>query len=200
MTDKTPSRRERILQTLAEMLETDPDARITTAALARSVGVTEAALYRHFPSKKKMFEALIDFVEETVFSRCQRILQDEEDAQARLRNLAQLVLVFAQRNPGLCRVLTGDALVGEDSALRQRASQFFERLETQARQVIKEGEIRQGLRPATSSARTAEWYITLIEGRIQRFTRSSFSHRPDAHFDEFWNATQQGIWRVAEPA
>ncbi len=198
MTDKTPSRRERILQTLAEMLETAPDARITTAALARSVGVTEAALYRHFPSKRKMFEGLIEFVEETVFTRCQLILREEEDARSRLRKLAQLVLVFAQRNPGLCRVLTGDALVGEDPGLRHRVSQFFERLETQARQVIKEGEIRQGLRPATSSARTAEWYTTLIEGRIQRFTRSSFQHRPDAHFDEFWEALALGIWRTAE--
>lgn len=198
MTDNTPSRRERILHALAEMLEQAPDARITTAALARSVGVTEAALYRHFPSKKKMFEGLIEFVEEAVFSRCQLILQEEDDAQDRLRKQAQLVLVFAQRNPGLCRVLTGDALVGEDRTLRQRVSQIFERLETQARQVIKEGEIRQGLRPRTSSSRTAEWYMSLIEGRIQRFTRSSFQHAPDAHFDEFWASLALGIWRTAE--
>ncbi|WP_148864381.1 nucleoid occlusion factor SlmA [Marinobacter fonticola] len=198
MTDNTPSRRERILHALAEMLEQAPDARITTAALARSVGVTEAALYRHFPSKKKMFEGLIDFIEETVFTRCQLIQQEEDDARIRLRKLAQLVLVFARRNPGLCRVLTGDALVGEDAGLRQRASQFFERLETQARQVIKEGEIRQALRPRTSVSRTAEWYMSLIEGRIQRFARSSFQHTPDAHFDEFWDALALGIWRTAE--
>src|SRR5690554_2545172 len=108
MTNPKPSRKEAILQALVEILETDPGARITTAGLAREVGVTEAALYRHFPSKRKMFEALIDFAESTVFSRCQLILQEQEDAQVRLKQLARLMLVFAERNPGLCRVLTGE--------------------------------------------------------------------------------------------
>src|SRR5690606_29001145 len=169
MTEQQPSRRETILQALAGLLETDPGARITTANLARTVGVTEAALYRHFPSKRKMFESLIEFAEDAVFSRCQLILQDQDDARVRLQQLAHLVLVFAERNPGLCRVLTGDALVGEDEALRRRSSQFFERLETQVRQVLKEGEIRQGLRPRTSAARGADWLLVFIEGRIQRF-------------------------------
>ncbi|MGQ7273500.1 nucleoid occlusion factor SlmA [Marinobacter sp. V034] len=198
MATRTPNRREAILQALAGMLESAPDARITTAALARAVGVTEAALYRHFPSKKRMFEGLIEFAEESVFSRCQRILQDETDARQRLYKTAQLILVFAARNPGLCRVLTGEALVGEDGALRHRTSQFFERLETQTRQILKEGELRDGLRPATSAARAAQWYMTFIEGRIQRFTRSSFQHRPDEHIEELWAALAPGLWRDAE--
>ncbi|MAZ05000.1 nucleoid occlusion factor SlmA [Marinobacter sp. SS8-8] len=194
MTDQKPSRREAILHALVELLETDPGARITTAGLARSVGVTEAALYRHFPSKRKMFEALIEFAEEAVFSRCQVILQEQEDVRVRLQQLVHLVLVFAERNPGLCCVLTGDALMGENDALRRRASQFFERLETQVRQTLKEGEIRQGLRPRTSAARGADYVLVFVEGRIQRFVRSSFSRLPSTDFDESWGLVAEGVW------
>ncbi|SFN17754.1 nucleoid occlusion factor SlmA [Marinobacter pelagius] len=194
MTDPKPSRREAILHALVELLETDPGARITTAGLARTVGVTEAALYRHFPSKRKMFEALIEFAEDAVFSRCQVILQEQEDVRTRLQQLVHLVLVFAERNPGLCCVLTGDALMGENESLRKRASQFFERLETQIRQALKEGEIRQGLRPRTSAARGADFVMVFVEGRIQRFVRSSFSRLPSTDFEESWGLVSQGVW------
>ncbi|WP_336365751.1 nucleoid occlusion factor SlmA [Marinobacter sp. C2H3] len=194
MTNQKPSRREAILHALVELLQTDPGARITTAGLARTVGVTEAALYRHFPSKRKMFEALIEFAEDAVFSRCQVILQEQEDARTRLLQLAHLVLVFAERNPGLCCVLTGDALMGEDAALRKRASQFFDRLETQLRQVLKEGEIREGLRPRTSAARGAEFVMVFLEGRTQRFVRSSFARLPTADFEESWGLVSQSVW------
>jgi len=194
MTDPKPSRREAILHALVELLETDPGARITTAGLARTVGVTEAALYRHFPSKRKMFEALIEFAEEAVFSRCQVILQEQEDVRARLQQLVHLVLVFAERNPGLCCVLTGDALMGENDSLRKRASQFFERLEMQIRQALKEGEIRQGLRPRTSAARGADFVMVFVEGRIQRFVRSSFSRLPSTDFEESWGLVSEGVW------
>lgn len=195
MTNQKPSRRDAILQALVEILETDPGARITTASLARAVGVTEAALYRHFPSKRKMFEALIDFAEETVFTRCQRILQEQEDAKVRLQQLTQLVLVFAERNPGLCRVLTGEALSGENEALRKRASQFFDRLETQVRQILKEGDIRQGLRPQPTANRAADWVMTVVEGKIQRYIRSGFSRLPSAEFDEQWMMVSGSIWQ-----
>lgn len=194
ITDQKPSRREAILHALLELLEKDPGARITTSVLAKSVGVTEAALYRHFPSKRKMFEALLEFAEEAVFSRCQVILQDQEDVRVRLQQVVHLVLVFAERNPGLCCVLTGDALVGENEALRKRASQFFERLEMQVRQTLKEGEIRQGLRPRTSATRGADFVLVFIEGQIQRFIRSSFSRLPTADFDESWGLVAEGIW------
>ncbi|MCK0163372.1 nucleoid occlusion factor SlmA [Marinobacter sp. S6332] len=194
ITDQKPSRREAILHALLELLEKDPGARLTTSVLAKSVGVTEAALYRHFPSKRKMFEALLEFAEEAVFSRCQVILQDQEDVRVRLQQVVHLVLVFAERNPGLCCVLTGDALVGENEALRKRASQFFERLETQVRQTLKEGEIRQGLRPRTSATRAADFVLVFMEGRIQRFIRSSFSRLPTADFDESWGLVAEGIW------
>jgi TetR/AcrR family transcriptional regulator len=194
MTDQKPSRREAILQALVALLETDPGARITTAGLARTVGVTEAALYRHFPSKRKMFEALIEFAEDAVFSRCQVILQEQEDVRTRLQQLVNLVLVFAERNPGLCCVLTGDALMGENEALRKRASQFFERLETQVRQALKEGDIRQGLRPRTSAARGADFVMVFLEGRIQRFVRSSFSRLPSTDFEESWGLVSESVW------
>ncbi|OEY65712.1 nucleoid occlusion factor SlmA [Marinobacter sp. X15-166B] len=191
---QVPSRQEAILLALAGLLETDPGSKITTANLARAVGVTEAALYRHFPSKRKMFEGLIDFAEEAVFSRCQQILNEQGDARVRLSQLTSLMLVFADRNPGLCRVLTGEALTGEDDVLRRRASQFFERLETQLRQVIKEGEIRQGLRVGTSSTRAAAWLMVFVEGRIQRFVRSTFKHRPAQDFDESWALLTATLW------
>lgn len=194
MTDQKPSRRETILHALLELLENDPGARITTSVLAKSVGVTEAALYRHFPSKRKMFEALLEFAEEAVFSRCQVILQEQEDVRVRLQQLAHLVLVFAERNPGLCCVLTGDALIGENEALRKRASQFFERLETQIRQTLKEGEIRQGLRPRTSATRGADFVLVFMEGRIQRYIRSSFSRLPSTDFDENWELIAEAVW------
>lgn len=194
MTDQKPSRREAILHALLELLENDPGARITTSVLARSVGVTEAALYRHFPSKRKMFEALLEFAEDAVFSRCQVILQEHDDVRVRLQQLMHLLLVFAERNPGLCCVLTGDALVGENEALRKRASQFFERLETQVRQILKEGEIRQGLRPRTSATRGADFVLVFMEGRIQRFVRSSFSRLPSTDFDESWELVAEAVW------
>ncbi|WP_323751574.1 nucleoid occlusion factor SlmA [Marinobacter sp.] len=194
MTNQKPSRRETILQALVELLQKDPGARITTASLAKSVGVTEAALYRHFPSKRKMFEALIEFAEEAVFSRCQVVLQEQEDVRVRLQQIVHLALVFSERNPGLCCVLTGDALMGEDESLRKRASQFFERLETQLRQSLKEGEIRQGLRPRTSAARGADFVMVFLEGRIQRFVRSSFTRLPSADFDEAWALVSEAVW------
>lgn len=194
ITDQKPSRREVILHALLELLENDPGARITTSVLAKSVGVTEAALYRHFPSKRKMFEALLEFAEEAVFSRCQVILQEQEDVRVRLQQLMHLVLVFAERNPGLCCVLTGDALVGENETLRRRASQFFERLETQLRQTLKEGEIRQGLRPRTSATRGADFVLVFMEGRIQRFIRSSFTRLPTTDFDENWELVAEALW------
>ena len=107
------SRRDQILQALAHMLETSPGQRITTARLAAEVGVSEAALYRHFPSKARMFEGLIDFIEDSLLSRVNLIMAEEKDTMARCHHILQLLLVFAERNPGITRILNGDALLGE---------------------------------------------------------------------------------------
>ena len=127
---KSP-RRQQILEALALELENRPGARITTARLAEVVGVSEAALYRHFPSKAKMFEALIEFAEESVFGLANRILAEEGDATRRCERILTMLLTFSDRNPGITRVLLGEALLGEHERLRARVSQFFDRFETQ---------------------------------------------------------------------
>jgi TetR/AcrR family transcriptional regulator len=146
MSDK-PSRKQQILQSLATMLEQSPGARITTAGLARQVGVSEAALYRHFPSKAKMFDALIEFIEDTIFSRINLIMAEEDSASARCAQTIGLLLAFAEKNPGITRILTGDPLSGEADRLRGRVAQFFDRFETHLRQILREAEIREGRRP-----------------------------------------------------
>ncbi len=144
---KKTSRKEQILQSLAQMLESGPGARITTAALAREVGVSEAALYRHFPSKARMFEGLIKFIEDTLFTRISRILQDELTTAERCEKILTLLVTFAEKNPGMTRLLVGDALTGETDRLRARISQLFDRLEAQLKQVLREAQIRENLKP-----------------------------------------------------
>lgn len=133
-----PSRKDQILQSLATILEQSPGGRITTAGLAKHVGVSEAALYRHFPSKAKMFEALIEFIENTIFSRISQIMTEEPKAEARCQKIIGLMLTFCERNPGITRILTGDPLSGETERLRQRVTQLFDRIEAQLRQVIRD--------------------------------------------------------------
>ena len=140
---KHGERRQSILETLARMLAERSGERITTAELAKAVGVSEAALYRHFPSKAKMLEALLDFIEESLFSRINRILTEESDAEARIRNILFLILGFADKNPGMARLLTGDVLTGETERLRKRVVQIFDRIETQLKQVLREAELNQ---------------------------------------------------------
>lgn len=133
------NRREEILQSLALMLESsDGSQRITTAKLAASVGVSEAALYRHFPSKTRMFDSLIEFIEDSLITRINLILKDEKDTTARLRLIVLLILGFGERNPGLTRILTGHALMFEQDRLQGRINQLFERIEAQLRQVMRE--------------------------------------------------------------
>ena len=131
------NRREEILQSLALMLESsDGSQRITTAKLAASVGVSEAALYRHFPSKTRMFDSLIEFIEDSLITRINLILKDEKDTTARLRLIVLLLLGFGERNPGLTRILTGHALMFEQDRLQGRINQLFERIEAQLRHAI----------------------------------------------------------------
>lgn len=173
-----PSRRQQILEALARQLEESPGERITTAGLARAVGVSEAALYRHFPSKAKMFEGLIEFIEETVFGLTNRILQDESSALLRIERIIVLVLGFAERNPGITRLLTGDVLIGETERLRTRISQFYERLETQLKQVLREGDLSGELHCGDRIPAMANMFIAFTDGKMQQFVRSSFKRSP----------------------
>ncbi|SHE65452.1 transcriptional regulator, TetR family [Modicisalibacter ilicicola DSM 19980] len=180
------SRRDQILQALALMLEEDSGKRITTASLARQVGVSEAALYRHFPSKARMFEGLIEFIEESLFERIRLILDETPDALPRCQHVLKLLLGFAEKNPGLCRLLGGDALTGETARLRVRMNQLFERLETQLKQILREAEIREGLRTALPASSAANLLLAAAEGRIGQYVRSDFKRLPTLNWDEQW--------------
>lgn len=176
------------------MLEASPGARITTAALAKEVGVSEAALYRHFPSKSKMFEGLIEFIEETLFTRVGLILSEEPGALPRCKKILSLLLTFCERNPGITRILTGDALAGETERLRQRVAQLFERLETQLKQILREAEIREGNRPALPVGAAANLMMASAEGRISQFVRSEFRRRPTEFWEDQWPTLVEGFF------
>lgn len=189
------SRRQQILESLAKMLEDSPGARITTAALAREVGVSEAALYRHFPSKSKMFEGLIEFIEDTIFTRINLILAEEPAALKRCENILLLVLTFTERNPGITRLLTGDALTGETERLRNRIAQVFERLETQLKQILREAELREGIRPSIPVSAAANLLMACMDGRITQFVRSEFRRSPTEYWSDQWALIAQGFMR-----
>lgn len=194
MNGKT-SRRDAILQSLAHMLEATPGGRITTAALAAEVGVSEAALYRHFASKAKMFEGLIEFIETTLFSRIGRIRQDEPDGGAQCEQILTLLLAFCERNPGITRLLTGDALTGETDRLRARVQQLFDRLETELKQVLREAELRDGLRPVLPVALAANLLLATAEGRITQYVRSEFRCSPTEYWSEQWRVLTGAFFR-----
>ena len=179
-------RRQQILAALATMLQTHPGSRITTAALARQVGVSEAALYRHFPSKAKMLEALIEFTEETLFTRIKTILSEDTDLQTRLKQILWLVLSFAETNPGFARLLIGDALQGESERLRQRMRQLFDRIETTLKQCLREHYAQTIEQPSASPAAIANLLLACVEGRINQFVRSEFRDSPTDHWAHQW--------------
>ena len=184
--NKKNNRRGQILQCLASMLESSHGQRITTAKLAAEVGVSEAALYRHFPSKARMFEGLIEFIEDTLFSRINKIIDEEKDTVQRCQLIMHLILGFAEKNPGISRILNGDALQGEQERLRTRIAQLFERLETQLRQVLRERKLREGKALPADEVHIANFLICFIDGRINQFVRSEFAHRPTEGFTPQW--------------
>lgn len=191
---KKASRRQQILEALAHMLEVSPGERITTARLAKEVGVSEAALYRHFPSKNKMFEGLIEFIEEAIFSRISLILKEQQQSVERCEKILNLLLVFTERNPGLTRILTGDALAGETERLRARVVQFYDRLEVQLKQILRDAEIHEGLRTTTPTAIAANLLLATAEGRISQFVRSEFRRKPTENWQDQWSVLISGFF------
>ncbi|RLA46464.1 MAG: nucleoid occlusion factor SlmA [Gammaproteobacteria bacterium] len=189
------SRRDQILVALAEMMESSPHGRITTAALARHLGVSEAALYRHFPSKAKMYEGLIEFIEETIFTRIRIILENEPGVEARCHAILTLVLSFCERNPGISRILSGDALTGETERLHHRAAQILDRIETQIKQIFREAEIGENKRTVMSVNETAEMLLALTEGKVRQFVRSDFSRLPTDHWPQQWHQIIDNLFR-----
>jgi TetR/AcrR family transcriptional regulator len=193
-TQKKPSRKDQILQSLATILEQSPGQRITTAGLAKHVGVSEAALYRHFPSKAKMFEALIEFIENTIFSRITQIMSEEMQADKRCEMILGLILTFSERNPGITRILTGDPLAGETERLRQRVTQLFDRIEAQLRQIIREIPLRGEQKTSTDPIVAANLLLSLVEGRIGQYVRSNFERKPTTEWDAQWQVIREGLF------
>ena len=182
---KPGERRVQILQTLASMLEQPGADRITTAALAGKLEVSEAALYRHFASKAQMFEGLIEFIEQSVFTLVNQIAErdhaDERDAVARMLSV---LLQFGEKNPGMARVMVGDALVFEHERLNARMNQFFDRLESQFRQGLRAAAEQAGSSTPTVDANAqASVLLCFAIGRLQRFARSDFKRLPSEHLE-----------------
>jgi TetR/AcrR family transcriptional regulator len=186
MAKKPGTRAQEILQALARMLEKSGGGRITTAALAAELGVSEAALYRHFPSKTRMYEGLIDFIEDTVFARVRSIISDEPDPVNQCYRILSLVLAFSEKNPGITRILNGDALTGETGRLHDRVQQFFDRLESQLKQILREAEIRDGLKLQVPVATAANLMLCSADGKISQFVRSQFKTPPTQNWQEQW--------------
>lgn len=193
MTEQKISRRDHILQCLAHMLENSPGQRITTAKLAAEVGVSEAALYRHFPSKARMYEGLIEFIEESILSRINLILNEQKDTMQRCQLMLQLLLTFAERNPGISRLLNGDALMGEHERLRARIQGLFEKIQTHLKQALREKALREGQGFELDEGMLANLLMAYTEGRIAQYVRSDFKLPPTQGFTEQWNFMRQQL-------
>ena len=189
------SRREQILIVLATELEKKLGLPITTSSLANSVGVSEAALYRHFASKAKMFEALINYAEESIFGLANKILEQETDPTIRCYKIINLILSFSEKNPGITRLLIGDILLGENERLHLRVTQFFERIELQIRQILREANLTNGPRPISNIDAAANQMLVYIEGKLSQFIISYFKNKPTEHLEIQWGVIKAGCFR-----
>jgi TetR/AcrR family transcriptional regulator len=176
-TTKPGERKLQILQTLAEMLQQPKGEKITTAALAAKLDVSEAALYRHFASKAQMFEGLIEFIESTVFGLINQITEQQENGLAQAQSIAGMLLNFAEKNPGMTRVMIGDALVNEDERLQVRMNQFVDRIELALKQALKVA-VTQGQARENEVTARANMITSLVMGRWHRFAKTGFKHNP----------------------
>ena len=187
-------RREEILQAFAAMLQKNPGERITTRVLAARLGVSEAALYRHFPSKAEMIDGLIEFAETTVFSRVAQIVASGGDADACCGRILRLLLGFCERNPGFARLFAGDALLGEAERVRHRVRQFYDRIETELRQIVRAAHATRPTPAPISAAAAANLMLACAEGRIAQFVRGEFKRRPTVDFDDQWRALAKAVF------
>lgn len=181
---KRGARRLQILQVLAHMLEDPKGERVTTAALAKRLDVSEAALYRHFASKAQMFEGLIEFIEQTVFGLVNQITTEEENGQKQIHAIIASLLSFAEKNPGMTRVLIGDALVHEDERLQVRINQLHDRLEATLKQCLRIA-ATQGQEEPEPAAR-ANLLLCYVVGRWQQYVKSGFKRLPTELWDKQW--------------
>ncbi len=181
---KPGERRVQILQALATMLEQPGAERITTAALAARLEVSEAALYRHFASKAQMFEGLIEFIEQSVFTLVNQIGERETVGTQQAAKTVAMLLQFAEKNPGMTRVMVGDALVFENERLQQRMNQFFDKIESTLKQSLRSAaDVDGSATPSLDAQVRASMLTAFAVGRLQRFARSGFKRVPSEHLD-----------------
>jgi len=172
-------RRLEILKALAQMLEQPKWGKITTAALAEKLDVSEAALYRHFASKAQMYEGLIEFIESSVFTVANKIAQDETDGGKQAAKLVEMLLSFAEKNPGMVRVMTGDALVGEHERLQARMNQFYDRFESTLKQALRSPGADGGQKPSDADVSAHAAFLTrYMIGCLHQFAKSGFTKKP----------------------
>jgi TetR/AcrR family transcriptional regulator len=183
MTSKPGERKLQILQTVAQMLEQPRSEKITTAALAAHLDLSEAALYRHFASKAQMFEGLIEFIEQTVFGLINQIIQEEKSGVQQIRAIIPMLLGFAQKNRGMTRVLIGDALVNEDERLQQRINQLLDRVEATLKQSLRIAMVQGAHGVADDVGAHANVLLCHVLGRWQQFAKSGFTREPLQHWE-----------------
>lgn len=179
---KPGERRVQILQALATMLEQPGAERITTAALAARLEVSEAALYRHFASKAQMFEGLIEFIEQSVFTLINQIAERETPGESQAGRIVAMLIQFAEKNPGMTRVMVGDALVYENERLQQRMNQFFDKVEASLKQCLRTA--TDAATPTVDAQVRASVLTAFTVGRLQRFARSGFKRLPSEHLEQ----------------
>jgi TetR/AcrR family transcriptional regulator len=193
MAEKTGDRKDQILQTLAQMLENPAGEKATTAALAARIGVSEAALYRHFRGKAEMFEGLIEFIEQTLFALINKITGEEKSGVRQLESILSVLLAFAQKNRGMTRVLVGDALVNEDERLQTRINQLNERLEAALKQALRFGVSQGEIAQEVDIAAQANLMMSFVTGRWHQFARSGFKRDPVELWPRQWRQLMEGV-------
>ena len=193
MAEKTVDRKDQILQTLAQMLENPAGEKVTTAALAARLKVSEAALYRHFKGKAEMFEGLIEFIEHALFGLINRISSDEQSGLRQLEAMMGILLAFAQKNRGMTRVLIGDALVNEDERLQARISQLHGRLEAALKQALRFGVSQKEFAEDVDTGAQANLLMSFVVGRWHLFAKSGFRRDPAELWAKQWRLLMEGI-------
>ena len=193
MAAKTGERKHQILQVLAQMLEEPAGERVTTAALAARLDVSEAALYRHFRGKAQMFEGLIEFIEQTVFALINRITSDEKSGLRQIEAVIGVLLAFAQKNRGMTRVLIGDALVNEDAQLQARINQLHDRLEAVLKQALRFGVTQKEIAADVDVTAQANVLMSFVVGRWHQYAKSGFKRDPAELWAKQWRLLMEGV-------
>ncbi len=190
---KTGERKDQILQTLAQMLENPTGEKVTTAALAARLKVSEAALYRHFRGKAQMFEGLIEFIEQTLFALINKITGEEKGGLRQVEAIITVLLAFAAKNRGMTRVLIGDALVNEDDRLQQRINQLHDRLEAALKQALRFGVSQKEIAQDVDVAAQANLILSFVTGRWHQFAKSGFKREPAELWPKQWRQLMEGV-------